>query len=146
MRCFLRSAGRYWALFAGLLFLIESSCAVRMPVLETDLKKADLAGSETYWLKTQDRHVYEFEKFAVTDSTLIILEGKSYGMDDLSRTMSRLKAPVVIPWGDVESLERAERSNVMTAFAIAAGVIVVGGVVFAALWVHAIAEGLSHQN
>jgi hypothetical protein len=141
-----KNAGRYWVVFAGVLFLLESSCATMRPIPESDYKAADPAGNKTYKLTTKDKRSYEFKKFAVTDSTLVILKVTSYGRSSWPDDLSKIKTPVVIPWDDVKSLERTERSNAMTAFAIAAGVIVVGGVVFTALWVHAITEGLSHLN
>jgi hypothetical protein len=130
MRSLMKNAGRYWALFAGLLFLVESSCSTMRPMPETDYKAADPAKNKTYRLTTIDKRVYEFKEFAVTDSTLVILEVKSYGRSSWPDDMSRIKTPVVIPWDDVKSLKRTERSNILTAFAITSGVIVLGSVLF----------------
>jgi hypothetical protein len=146
MRSLMKNAGRYWILLAGILFLFESSCATMRPMPAIDYKAADPAKNKTYRLITKDKRSYEFKNFAVTDSTLVILELKSYGRSSRPDDLSKIKTPVVIPWDDVKSLERRERSNGMTAFAITAGVLVVGGVVLAALWVQAITEGLSHLN
>jgi hypothetical protein len=127
-------AGRYWLLFAGSLLLFDSSCSTMRPMPETDYKAADPTKNKTYRLTTKDKRVYEFKEFAVTDSTLVILEVKSFGRSSWPDDLSRIKTPIVIPWGDVKSLERAERSNVLTAFAITAGAVVLGGVLFV-VWV-----------
>ncbi len=139
-----KNAGRYWVLFAWVLFLLESSCATMRPIPESDYKAADPAGNKTYKLTTKDKRSYEFKKFAVTDSTLVILKVTSYGRSSWPDDLSKIKTPVVIPWDDVKSLERTERSNAMTAFAIAAGVIVVGSIAFAVALGISAAHGLSH--
>jgi hypothetical protein len=146
MRSLMKHAGGYWLSFAGVLFLLESSCAIMKPIPQTDYRITDPAGKKTYRLTTKDKRSYEFKKFAVTDSTIVILKVTSYGRSSWPDDLSKIKTPVVIPWNDVKSLERAERSNGMTAFAITAGVIVVGSVVLAVLWAHAIGEGLSHMD
>jgi hypothetical protein len=97
---------------------------------ESDYKAADPAKNKTYRLTTKDNRVYGFKKFAVTDSTIVILKVTSYGRNSWPDDLSRIKTPVVIPWDDVKSLKRTERSNILTAFAITAGVIVLGSVLF----------------
>jgi hypothetical protein len=104
------------------------------PMPAIDYKAADPVKNKTYRLITKDKRSYEFKKFAVTDSTLVILELKSYGRTSRPDDLSKIKTPVVIPWDDVKSLERTERSNVMTAFAITAGAVVLGSVLFV-VWV-----------
>ena len=135
MRSPAKNAGRYWALFAGFLFLVDSSCATMRPMPETDYKAADPARNKTYRLTTKDKRVYEFKKFAVTDSTLVILEVVSYRARpfEMNAIKGSVVTPVVIPWDDVKSLQRAERSNFLTVIAITAGVAVVGGIV--CIWV-----------
>ena len=130
MRSLPKNAAGYWALFAGILFLLESSCATMRPMPESDYKAADPAKNKTYRLTTKDNRVYGFKKFAVTDSTIVILKVTSYGRNSWPDDLSRIKTPVVIPWDDVKSLKRTERSNILTAFAITAGVIVLGSVLF----------------
>jgi hypothetical protein len=130
MRSLMKNAGRYWLLFAGVLLILESSCAAMRPMPETDYKAADPTRNKTYRLTTKDKRSYEFKKFAVTDSTLVILEVTSYGRSSWPDDLSKIKTPVVIPWDDVKSLERPERSNLLTAVAITAGAAVLGGVLF----------------
>ncbi len=130
------------ATLAGLLFLIHSSCSTMRAMPETDYEAADPAGNKMHKLTTTDGRVYEFKKFAVTDSALVILEVTSFGRSSWSDDMSRIKTPVVIPWVEIQSLERAERSNLKTAIAITAGVVVVGGIVYTALAIRAISLGL----
>jgi hypothetical protein len=146
MRDLMENAGRYWLLLAGVLFLLESSCSTMRPMPATDYKAADPSKNKTYRLTTKDKRVCEFREFAVTDSTIVILKVTSYGRSSWPDDMSRIKTPVVISWDDVKSLERIERSNVMTAFAITAGVIVVGSIAFGVALGIAAAQGLSHLN
>ena len=142
----MKNAGRYWMLFAGVLFLLDSSCAIMRPMPETDYKAADPAGNKTYRLMTKDKRSYEYKKFAVTDSTIVILELKSYGRSSWPDDLSKIKTPVVIPWDEVKSLERSERSNLYTAIWITTSVVVVGYIVYE-VWVGiSIATGLSHLN
>lgn len=130
MRGLPKNADRYWALFAGVLFLLESSCATMRPIPEADYKTSDSTGNKTYRLTTNDERVYEFKRFAVTDSTLHILEGKVRAIDDPSREMNRIKAPVVVPWDEVRNLERFERSNTWTVIGIVVGAAAVYGIVY----------------
>jgi hypothetical protein len=141
----MKNAGRYWQLFAGLLFLLESSCATMRPIPETDYKAADPSRNKTYKLTTIDKRIYEFKKFAVTDSTLVILEVVSYRARpyEMSAIPGSVVTPVVIRWEYVKSLERAERSNSLTAIGITTGVVVVGGLALAVLVAWAFAEGMS---
>jgi hypothetical protein len=135
----MKNAGRYWVSLAAVLFLLESSCSTMRPMPETDYKAADPSRNKTYKLTTIDKRVYEFKKFAVTDSTLVILEVVSYRARpfEMNAIPGSVVTPVVIPWDYVKSLERAERSNLLTVFAITTGVIVVGGVVFVLVLIEA---------
>jgi hypothetical protein len=142
MRSLMKNAGRYWLFFAGLLFLLESSCTTMRPMPETDYKAADPSRNKTYRLTTKDKRVYEFKKFAVTDSTLVILELKSYGRSSWPDDLSKIKTPVVIPWDDVKSLGRAEHSIPLTMVAIMAGVIVVGSIIYTVVVIDAL-SGMS---
>ena len=142
MRSLMKNAGRYWVSLAGLLLLLESSCATMRPIPETDYKAADPARNKTYWLTIKDKRVYEFKKFAVTDSTLVILEVTSYGRSSWPDDMSRIKTPVVIPWDDIKSLERSEHSIPLTMVAIMAGVIVVGSIIYTVVVIDAL-NGMS---
>ena len=145
MRMPRRNAGKCAVLFAGFLLLLESSCAKSVPIPKADYRAADPAEKATYWLTTRGEHIYEFERFAVTDSTLIIIEVKSHGSHAPLFDMGKVETPVVIPWDDVVSFERRERSNLRTALAISAGVILVGGVVAVAV-VAAALSGLGSLN
>jgi hypothetical protein len=138
----MKNAGRHWMLFAGVLFLLESSCATMRPMPETDYKAAEPAKNKTYRLITKDKRSYEFKKFAVTDSTLVILEVTSYGRSSWPDDMSRIKTPVVIPWDDIKSLERSEHSIPLTMVAIMAGVIVVGSIIYTVVVIDAL-NGMS---
>ena len=142
MRSPMKNAGRHWMLFAGVLFLLESSCATMRPMPETDYKAAEPAKNKTYRLITKDKRSYEFKKFAVTDSTLVILEVTSYGRSSWPDDMSRIKTPVVIPWDDIKSLERSEHSIPLTMVAIMAGVIVVGSIIYTVVVIDAL-NGMS---
>ena len=136
----MRCGARYAAcvLFASLLpVLVESSCASMRPISEADFERVDPAENKTYRLTTNDRRVYEFKKFALTDSTLVILDVASfkaapYAMDAVKGSVV---SPVVIPRHDIASLERAERSMSSMAIGITAGVVMgsisVGSIVFA---------------
>ena len=147
MRSLMENAGRYWMLFAGLLFLVDSSCATMRPVPETDYKAADPAKNKTYRLTTKDKRVYDFKEFAVTDSTLVILEVVSYRARpfEMNAIPGSVVTPVVIPWDEVKSLERAERSNLLTAFTITAGVIVVASIAYTLVLIAAL-SGMSGLN
>ena len=142
MKSIMKNAGRYWLLFAGVLFLLESSCSTMRPMPETDYKAADPARNKTYRLTTKDKRSYEFKKFAVTDSTLVILEVTSYGRSSWPDDLSRIKTPVVIPWDEIKSLGRSEHSNLLTMFAITAGVIVVGSIIYTVVVIDAL-KGMS---
>ena len=128
MRSLMKNAGRYWLSLAGVLFLLESSCATMRPIPETDYKAADPSRNKTYRLTTVDKQVYDFKKFAVTDSTIVILEVESYRSThfEMSTFKRSVVTPVVIRWGRVKSLEIAETSILLTAIGIAAGLAVVG--------------------
>jgi hypothetical protein len=130
MRSRKKNAASYWVLFAGILFLLESSCAIMRPIPKAEYRAADPTGNKTYRLTTNDERVYEFKRFAVTDSTLVILEGKTREIDDPSREMNRIKAPVVVPWDEVGILERFERSNTWTVIGILVGAAAVYGIVY----------------
>jgi len=108
---------------------------------ETDYKAADPAGNKTYRLTRTDEQVYDFKKFAVTDNALVILEVISYRARpfEMNAIPRSVVTPVVIRWDDVKSLERAERSNILTAFTITTGVVVLAG----AVCVWALATALS---
>ncbi|MCX5754097.1 MAG: hypothetical protein NTW97_10740, partial [Candidatus Krumholzibacteria bacterium] len=111
------------------------SCAVMRSIPQADYKEVDTARNKTYRLTKKDKRVYEFKEFAVTDSTLVILKVVSYRHKpfEMSAIPGSVVTPVVIPWDDVKSLERAERSNLLTALAITGGVAVVVGIV--CIWV-----------
>lgn len=128
MRGIMKNAGRYWLLFAGVLFLLESSCATMRPIPDADYKAADPAGNKTYRLTTKDKRVYEFKKFAVTDSTLVILEVESYKTShfEMSTFKRSVVTPVVIPWDYVKSLEISKASIPLTVIGITAAVAVMG--------------------
>jgi hypothetical protein len=144
----MKNAGGYWMLLAGILFLLESSCATMRPIPETDYKATNPARNKTYKLTTIDKRVYEFKEFAVTDSTLVILEVVSYRARpyEMNAIPESVDTPIVIPWDYVKSLEMAERSNLLTAIGITTGVVVVGGLALAVLVAWAFAEGMSGLN
>ncbi len=128
MRSLMENAGKHWMLFAGVLFLLESSCATMRPIPDADYKAADPAGNKTYRLTTKDKRVYEFKKFAVTDSTLVILEVESYKTShfEMSTFKRSVVTPVVIPWDYVKSLEISKASIPLTVIGITAAVAVMG--------------------
>jgi hypothetical protein len=126
MRSLMRNAGGYLLLLAGLLLLFDSSCAVMRPIPRTDYKMTDPCRNKMYRLITRDDREYGFRQFAVTNSTIVILKLESYGRNSWPDDLSRIKTPVVIPWDDVRSLQRAERSNLYTAIWIIVPVVVVG--------------------
>jgi hypothetical protein len=140
-------AGALSLLFAGLLFLVESSCAVMRPIPEGAYGTADPAENTTYRVTTNDNRVYDFKKFAVTDSTIVILEVESYRAKpyEMDAIKGSVATPVVIPWDKVTSLERAEHSNLMTAVGIAVGVLLVGSIVSVVVIMKAL-SGLSRLN
>jgi hypothetical protein len=144
----MKNAGRYWTLFAGVLLFLESSCATMRPIPEADYKATDPARNKTYKLTTIDKRVYEFKEFAVTDSTLVILEVVSYRARpyEMNAIPKSFDTPIVIPWDYVKSLEMAERSNFLTAIGITTGVVVVGGLALAVFVAWAFAEGMSGLN
>jgi hypothetical protein len=148
MKSSTKNAGTYLLLLAGLLLLFDSSCAVMRPIPEDGYKTAGPTGNDTYRLMTKDKRVYDFKRFAVTDSTIVILEVESYRAKpyEMDAIKGSIVTPVVIPWDDVKSLERAERSNPMTVVAITAGVVLAGGFVLAVIAAYAVATGLSGLN
>ncbi|MDD4857294.1 MAG: hypothetical protein PHD74_04215 [Candidatus Krumholzibacteria bacterium] len=142
----IRSRGALWALLGGLAFLVDTSCEKLVPVPETDYRKTDAGKKETYRLMTKDDRVYEFKRFAVTDSTLIILEVKSYGDPPSPYETSMIKAPVLVPWKDVKTLERCEPHTVMTTIAIIGGVCLAGAILARILVAAALSEALGGMN
>ena len=107
-------------LLAGVLLLINSSCAKVIPIPETDYRKTDPSKDKTYRLTTKEDRVYDFNRFMVTDSTLIILEVKTYDRPSFLVGPSG-QEPIVVPWGSVKSLERYSYNNKLTKIMIVAG-------------------------
>jgi hypothetical protein len=118
-------------LLAGMLFLVDSSCAKMIPIPEADYRKTDPRRDETYRLTTKEDRVYSFNRFTVTDSALVILEMKTYDQPSFLGA-PRDQEPVVVPWKDVKSLERFGLHNKLTKLMIVAGV---AGVLYVAFWV-----------
>jgi hypothetical protein len=131
----MKNAGRYWLLLAGVLFLLESSCSTMRPMPEMDYRAVDPARNKMYRLTTLDKQVYDFKKFAVTDSTLVILEVESYRSThfEMSTYKRSVVTPVVIRWDHVKSFEISRRSILATAIGITAVVVVGGSIAFALL-------------
>jgi hypothetical protein len=114
-----------------LLILMDSSCAKLVPVPDADYRGTRADGREAYRLATRDGFVYEFKEFEATDSTLVILGVQSYGKTPSLSDPKSVKTPVVVPWGDVASLERIERHYVLPVLlAAAAGALLYGIIVF----------------
>ena len=124
-------AGAISMLLAGMLFLVDSSCAKMIPIPEADYRKTDPRRDETYRLTTKEDRVYSFNRFTVTDSALVILEMKTYDQPSFLGA-PRDQEPVVVPWKDVKSLERFGLHNKLTKLMIVAGV---AGVLYVAFWV-----------
>jgi len=146
MRAVTGRRGPYLLLLAGLLFLVDTSCAKMIPIPEVDYKKTDAARKETYRLTTKENRIYDFEKFSVTDSTLVILEVKSYGENPSLHDVSKIETPVVVPWGDVTSLERYDYWNLGTALGIVGCVTVAGCVLYYVLMMATLGAALSGLN
>lgn len=119
MRALMGKWGPYLMLIAGLLFLVDTSCTKMIPIPEADYRKTDAGRMETYRLTTKENRIYDFEKFSVTDSTLVILEVKSYGKNPSLYDVSKIETPIVIPWSDITSLERYENGELGMALYIA---------------------------
>ena len=119
--------GPYLLLLAGLSLLADISCAKMVPVPESDLEKSNAGNKRTYRVTTRDDLVYEFKKFEATDSALIILDVTSFGRNPSLHDVSTIKAPVIVPWNDVESIERIERNYILAGLvAAAAGAVLYG--------------------
>lgn len=142
----IRSGCALWALLAGLALLVDTSCEKLVPIPEADYRKTYAGNEETYRLTTKNDRIYEFERFAVTDSTLIILEVKSYGNPPALYKGGRPKAPIIVPWEDVKTLERCKPDTVMTTIAIVGCVCIAGAIVFSIWFGMALAEGLGGLN
>ena len=136
-----RKAGAISMLLAGVLLLMDSSCATMIPIREADYRKTDPRRDETYRLTTMEGLVYDFNRFTVTDSTLVILEVKTYDTPSFLCAQSGHE-PVVVPWKDVKSLERFNYHNTMTRLMIVAGV---AGALYVAFWV-VVGIGLSEAR
>jgi hypothetical protein len=136
------NVGPYAMLIAGLQLLVDTSCAKMIPVPEAERRKTDPARNETYHLTTKGGRIYEFKRFAVTDSTLVILEIKSYGKTPSFYEMDTIRTPIAVPWTDVASLERLEYRNRATVLVLVG---VMSLVTAGILWVLALGglEGLS---
>jgi hypothetical protein len=105
---------------AGLLFLVDVSCAKMVPVPESGLEKNNAGNKRTYRITTRDNLIYEFKEFEATDSTLVILGVTSFGRNPSLHDASKIKAPVIVSWNDVESIERIEPNYFLTVLVAAA--------------------------
>lgn len=141
-----RNIGARWSLFAGLLFLVDSSCAKMIPIPEAEYRETGSGKKATYRLTTREDRIYDFSTFAVTDSTLIILKGTAYGTTGSLHDASAIETPFVVPWSDVKSLERYKYWNAGTALVIVSGVIVVGFGLYVLFVIYAVSGALKGAN
>jgi len=119
------------ALAVGVLAIFMMSCDrhTRIPSSQWENQESR-AGDQ--WDVTTHEAIYRVQRFAATDSTVIIEEasealyyaGEAYP-PGLRRTGAQLELPMTIPYGEVKSIERVEFSGVRTTLltvGIAAGV------------------------
>jgi hypothetical protein len=136
-----RNAGGRWTVLAGLLFVFNSSCATMVRVPEEDYVKVDPSRHDQYRLVTNQGGVYEFTRFAVTDSTIVILEVVPSVNASSPPDSSAAETPVVVQWYDVKSLERGDPRVGETVVATL-GVICVGGAVLSAVLIALLVRGI----
>jgi len=126
----------------GLVLVVVTSCDKHTRIAQTSWADLDSVAGKRWEVKTTDAK-YLVERFTVTDSTVVldnVLESSSYDGERYSatRTWNKMRPhrPIVVSFGDIESIERVERSKTRTALLIVgvdAGVWIIVGLT--AAWV-----------
>ncbi len=133
-------------LCTALLVLLDSSCAKMVPVPDADYMEARQSRKGKYLVRTRDNRVLVFDRYQMTDSTLVILRVTASGEGSGTPSpATAVQTPIAVPWRDVVSLERYDYWNAKTWFGIGAGlaVLAIGALTLAVV---AFAAGLSGLN